>query len=604
LKPLSLDIGSLERAYGLNLLTPAAVIAEIHDRIARRGDDKVWINLVPLDVTLGRASRLEDRRRAGERLPLFGVPFAVKDNIDVAGLATTAACPAFSYVAKESATAVRLLLEAGAILVGKTNLDQFATGLVGVRSPYGACTSVFDSRYISGGSSSGSAVAVAAGLVSFALGTDTAGSGRIPAAFNNIVGWKPTRGLVSTSGVVPACRSLDCVSVLSLTCDDSGRVGRVLSKPDAADPYSRGATFPRADFPAAFRFGVPRRSQREFFGDGAWEKLLDEATKRLAEMGGTAVEVDFDPFRKAGELLYSGPWVAERLQAIEPFFASHPDSILPVTARIIGEGARYSATEAFEGMHRLESLRRETQAQWALMDCLVVPTAGTTYTVEEIEAEPIRLNSNLGLYTSFANLLDLSGVAVPGGFDDRGLPFGITLLGPAFADEALLRLADRFHRSAGATLGATGEPIQSAGAVGPSSAEAQIELAVVGAHLLGQPLNGELTARGAHLRRTLRTASPYRLFALPNTVPAKPGLVRAPGFGGTGIEVEVWAMQKEAFGDFVSRVPPPLAIGTVELADGTRVKGFLCEAYSLEGARDISHFGGWRAYLASAASNI
>jgi allophanate hydrolase len=597
LNPLSLDIGSLERAYGLDTLTPAAVVADIHDRIARRGDDKAWIHLLPLNEALAQAARLEERRRAGERMALFGVPFAVKDNIDVAGLATTAACPAYSYVARESATAVRLLLEAGALLIGKTNLDQFATGLVGVRSPYGACTSVFDPRYIAGGSSSGSAVAVAAGLVSFALGTDTAGSGRIPAAFNNIVGWKPTRGIVSTSGVVPACRSLDCVSVFSLTCGDAGRVGSVLSIPDATDPYSRSGSGPGGEFPAAFRFGVPRRSQREFFGNAAWAALFDAAIGRMTELGGTAVEIDLGPFRSAGELLYGGPWVAERLQAIGPFFASHLDSIHPLTARIIGEGAHYSAADAFAGMHRLESLKRETQAQWSLIDCLMVPTAGTTYTVEEIEAEPIRLNGNLGHYASFANLLDLSGVAVPAGFDERGLPFGITLLGPAFADEALLRLSDRFHHSASYTLGATAAPLPPAGTGFSPPAGPEIELAVVGAHLRGQPLNTELTSRGARLRRTLRTAPQYRLFALPNTVPAKPGLVRSPGFEGSGIEVEVWAMRREAFGDFVSRVPPPLAIGTVELADGTQVKGFLCEPFSLDNARDISKFGGWRAYL-------
>jgi allophanate hydrolase len=604
LNSLSLDIGSLERAYHLDALTPAAVISEIHGRIARRADDKAWIHLIPLSDALGRVVQLEERRRAGEQLPLFGVPFAVKDNIDVAGLPTTAACPAFSYVPKESATAVRLLLEAGAILIGKTNLDQFATGLAGARSPYGACTSVFDSRYIAGGSSSGSAVAVAAGLVSFALGTDTAGSGRIPAGFNNIVGWKPTRGLVSASGVVPACRSLDCVSVLSLTSGDAARVGSILSRQDESDPYSRRATGQRAEFPSAFRFGVPKPSRREFFGNASWAALFEAAIGKLTDLGGVAVEVDFEPFRKAGELLYSGPWLAERLQAIEPFFSSHFDSLHPVTARVIGGGARYSATEAFAGMHSLESLRRETQAQWELMDCFVVPTAGTTYTVEEVEADPIRLNGNLGYYTSFANLLDLSGVAVPGGFDECGLPFGITILGSAFADGALLRLADRFQRSVGTSLGATGTPFPSAGVAFSLSGEKEIELAVVGAHLQGQPLNGELTSRGARLSRTLRTNPHYRLFALPNTVPPKPGLVRTPGFEGSGIEVEVWAMQKEAFGDFVSRVPSPLAIGTVELADGTQVKGFLCEPFPLEKATDISHFGGWRAYLESSTSKI
>lgn len=600
--PSSLDIESLARAYLAGTLTPTAVIEGIHERIARRGRDNAWICVVPIREALDRAGELEERRRAGVSLPLFGIPFAVKDNIDVAGMETTAACPAFGHVASESATAVRLLTEAGAILVGKTNLDQFATGLVGVRSPYGACTSVFDPRYISGGSSSGSAVAVAAGLSSFALGTDTAGSGRVPAAFSNIVGWKPTRGLVSTSGVVPACRSLDCVSVLALTCADAQRVGRILSTPDGTDPYSRSAALPCAEFPAAFRFGVPRPSQLEFFGDTETERLFRTAVGRLAEMGGAAVEIDFEPFKNAGGLLYSGPWIAERLQAVEAFLSSTPDAFHPVTARVIGEGSRYRATEAFAGLHRLEALRCEARAQWELMDCLALPTAGTTYTVEAVEADPIRLNSNLGYYTSFANLLDLSCVAVPAGFDRRGLPFGITLSGPAFADESLLRLAGRFHRLTGGIVGRTDVSVGSLSEPVPCSAEPLVELAVVGAHLGGQPLNHELTDRGARWLRTLRTAPDYRLFALANTVPPKPGLVRTPGFSGTGIEVEVWGLRPAAFGEFVSGIPAPLAIGSVELMDGSRVRGFVCESFALEGARDITSFGGWRAYLASIAA--
>jgi allophanate hydrolase len=597
--PRSLDIDSLERAYRVGALTPTDVISEIYERIARRGNDSVWIFLPPLRDALDRAAALEERRRSGERLPLFGIPFAVKDNIDVAGLATTAACPAFGYEAKESATAVRLLTEAGAILVGKTNLDQFAAGLVGVRSPHGACSSVFDARYIAGGSSSGSAVAVAAALSSFALGTDTAGSGRIPAAFGNIVGWKPTRGLVSTRGIVPACRSLDCVSVFALSCADVQRVARVLAVPVGHEPFTRTVTMPVRTFPTAFRFGVPRPSQRAFFGDTSSEHLFQRAIDRLTSLGGTAVEIDFEPFRRAGDLLYSGPWVAERLHAIGTFFSSNLDAIHPVTARIIGEGFQYSAMDAFAGIQSLESLKCESQAQWDRMDCLVVPTAGTTYTIEAVIAHPVVLNSNLGYYTDFANLLDLSGVAVPAGFSRNRLPFGITLLGPAFADDALLRLAGRFHRANGGNVGATDTLIDSLSEPEPPARDPEVEIAVVGAHLLGQPLNRELTSRGATLRRKLRTAPDYRLYALAGTVPAKPGLVRMPGSSGAGIEVEVWALSQSEFGDFVLGIPPPLSIGTLELMDKSRVRGFLCETFALDGARDITSFGGWRAYLGS-----
>jgi allophanate hydrolase len=592
----SLDLHSLQQAYRAGT-SPADILDAIYDRIAERGDDHVWIHLVPRAEARIQAERQRRRLAAGADLPLYGVPFAVKDNLDVAGLPTTAACPAFRYVADRSAPVIERLLEAGAIILGKTNLDQFATGLVGVRSPYGACASVFDSRYISGGSSSGSSVAVAAGLVSFALGTDTAGSGRIPAAFNNLVGWKPTRGLLSNTGLVPACRSLDCISVLSLTCADARTIGRVVGRFDPDDPYSRRAPAAPPALPTAFRFGVPAAHQLEFFGDAGSAALFGAAVARLEGLGGTRVEIDYAPFLETAELLYEGPWVAERLAAIQGFFERRPDAFHPVTARIIGGGSRYTAVDTFQSFYQLEALRRKTEAEWSRMDVLVLPTAGTAYTIAEVEADPIQLNTNLGHYTNFVNLLDLCAVAVPAGFRADGLPFGITLVGPTFADDALCALGGRYHQSLGGPLGGTSAQLAALPPPEPAAtAGDDVHLAVVGAHLSGQPLNGQLTSRSARLLRATRTASGYRLFSLRNTVPPKPGLVRAPGFSGPGIAVEVWALSPAAFGAFVAEVPAPMTIGTIDLADGSRVKSFLCEPYAVEGSEEITLHGGWIAY--------
>jgi allophanate hydrolase len=601
----SLDLASLASAYAAGL-SPVEVVREVYRRIAKRGSDHVWISLRPETEVVAEAAGLHARRAACESLPLFGVPFAVKDNLDVAGLPTTAACPAFAYSPASDAEVVRRLRAAGALVIGKTNLDQFATGLVGVRSPYGAPSSVFNPDYISGGSSSGSAVAVAAGLVSFALGTDTAGSGRVPAAFNNLVGWKPTRGLLSTRGLVPACRSLDCVSVFSLTCADSAAVASVAAGYDATDPFSRAAS-PAAcsAFPAAFRFGVPRPEQLEFFGDAEAARLFAEAAERLRALGGAQVEIDFAPFAETAALLYSGPWVAERLAAITPFVDEHPDALHPVTAAIIGGARKLSAVDAFRGLYRLEELRRAASSVWESMDVLLLPTTPTIYTHAQVAAEPLLLNTRLGTYTNFVNLLDLCGVAVPAGFRGDGLPLGITLLGPAFADSAVLDLGGRLHARLGGCLGGTATDLATllAGNAPLVKAGAEpvgwVRLAVVGAHLSGQPLNHQLTTRGAVLEATTRTAPDYRLFALSGATPPKPGLVLSPRFSGPGLEVEVWRLSATAFGEFTAEVPPPLAIGNLTLADGTRVKGFVCEPAALVGSAEITEHGGWRAYLAS-----
>jgi allophanate hydrolase len=552
----------------------------------------VWISLVPREVAMGRARELE--RDTAAATPLYGIPFALKDNIDLAGLPTTAACPAYAYSPERSATVVERLMAAGALPVGKTNLDQFATGLVGTRSPYGACSSVYDSRYISGGSSSGSAVAVAKGWVSFALGTDTAGSGRIPAAFNNLVGLKPSRGLLSAAGVVPACRSLDCVSVFAETCWDAQAVWRVAKGCDARDPYSRAPQPGEGAAPWAngsFRFGVPAPYQLEFYGDNEAARLYSAAVERLEERGGTKVEIDFSVFRAVAELLYQGPWVAERLAAIQPFFESHAVAMDPIVRGIIGGAQKYSAADAFQAEYKLRTLRRTAQQELKRIDVLVVPTAPTIFTHQEIAADPVRRNSQLGYYTNFVNLLDLAAVAVPAGFRADGLPFGITIIGPTFTDEALLAVADRFHRSHAEVEG----PAVDLGACPPGC----IAVAVVGAHLSGQPLNGQLTERRARLLQTTRTQACYRFYALPGTVPAKPGLVREEGFEGPGIEVEVWAVPENEFGSFVAAVPPPLGIGSATLASGEIVKCFVCEPYALNGAQEITAFGGWRAYWAS-----
>jgi allophanate hydrolase len=593
----SLDLHSVARSGA----SPTEVIEDVLARVERRGNDGVWISLAPRARLLAAARDVEERRRAGEKLPLYGVPFAVKDNIDVAGLPTTAACPAFSYEPAESAVVVARLVAAGAIPVGKTNLDQFATGLVGVRSPYGVPPNPFDDRMIPGGSSSGSAVAVAAGLVSFALGTDTAGSGRVPAAYNNIVGIKPSPGLLSARGVVPACRSLDCVSIFALTTSDGAAVADVARGFDEADPYAR----PEADdvsssiapTPARFRFAIPGGDALEFCGDARSERAFAAAVERLRSLGGEPVAIDFSPFRETAALLYDGPFVAERLEATADLLARDPGALLPPLREILSGARRHDGAAVFAAERRRRALHRRAARALASVDCLVVPTAPTIYTIAEVEADPIRLNATLGTFVNFVNLLGLAAVAVPAGFRADGLPFGITLIGRWGEDGRLAGFADRLERVTCERLGATAArhadvaPLVSAPASWP-------RVAVVGAHLSGEPLNHQLTGPGGVLVRACRTAAKYRLYALPSTTPAKPGMVRAGDQSGAGaaLEVEVWALPPAAFGEFVARVPAPLCIGSVELEDGTRASGFLCEPHALVSAREISSFGGWRAF--------
>jgi allophanate hydrolase len=587
-----LDLAALSGAYKSGTLTPTAVVADILARIGDRGDDKVWIHRLPPDELRAIARRLEGGGPAGK--PLYGIPFAVKDNIDLAGHPTTAACPAYAYVPRESAAVVQRLIDAGAIPIGKTNLDQFATGLNGTRSPYGSPASAINSDYISGGSSSGSAVAVAAGLVSFALGTDTAGSGRVPAQFNNIIGLKPTRGLLSTRGVVPACRSLDVVSILALSSDDARDVLAVAKGFDAADPFSRKEA--PAVLPAQIkgtRFGVPGAADLEFFGNTEGERLFGTAVERIQCLGGEVIEIDLTPFLEAARLLYDGPWIAERYVAIRDLIERQPDALLPVTREIIEAGAKPLAAEAFAASYRLEELRRATAPAWERMDALVIPTAARQYTIAEMLADPVRLNTDLGLYTNFMNLLDLAGVAIPAGFQNDGLAFGVTLVAPAFTETGLLALGDEFHRAQDLTLGALDHKLPPKRRASRSGAA--VRVAVCGAHMAGLPLNWQLTERGGKLVVACRTSPNYRLYALPGGPPSRPGLVRADK--GRAIEVEVWELPTVAFGGFVDGIPAPLAIGTVELEHGERVKGFICEGYGTINAKDITELGGWRRYL-------
>jgi allophanate hydrolase len=540
---------------------------------------------------------------------LAGLLVAVKDNIDVAGFSTTLACPEHSYRPTRSATAVERLLAAGASVVGKTNLDQFACGLVGTRSPYGEVPNAFLPEYVSGGSSSGSAVAVALGLVDLALGTDTAGSGRVPAGFNNIVGVKPSRGLISTRGVFPACRHLDCVSIFARSVPLAARVLRVCAGFDAEDPFSRTLALDAAFMPERFRFAIPDDTQLEFFGDELAERAFGDACALLRDQGGRQSTQSFAAFAAVAQALYEEAWVAERYAAVRSFFDRQPEAVHPVVRSILERGRHFSAADLFDAMARLGEWRQSAGVTWDDCDVLVVPTAPSHPTRAAVAADPIEQNRRLGLYTNFVNLLDQAAVAVPASMRPDGLPFGVTLIGPAGSDLRLLDLAQRLHRATGLPEGATGvaqaSPPIEFGSCAPRAPGSTANLVVVGAHLDGLALNGQLRSRGARLIGPVRTAPIYRLYALPGGELAKPGLVRAPAAAtsaraeGVSIDAELWEMPLSAFGSFVAGIPAPLGMGTIELSDGSRVQGFVCEAAAVQGAQDISRFGGWRAYLAS-----
>lgn len=585
-----LEIAPIHAAYRAGTLNPVQLVTTLLTRIAAYPDKAVFIYRRDDAEVIAEAALLDLAEI--DRLPLFGIPFVVKDNIDVAGMPTTAACPAFAFAPGADATVVARLRAAGAIVLGKANLDQFATGLNGTRSPFGAPRSVFDADYISGGSSSGSAVSVGAGLAVFSLGTDTAGSGRVPAGINNIIGLKPSIGRIPTTGVLPACQSLDCVSIFANCAADGLAVLRVAEGFCAADAYSRPVR--NITLPAQPRVGILAPAEQEFFGNEEAAARYDAALEQAATMGWELVEIDYTSFLEIAAMLYGSAFAAERVTAIKPFFESKPEAIEPTVRSILEGGAKYSAAELFADMHRLAGLKILAGAEMAKVDILLLPTAPTSFTVAEMLADPLGANAKLGLYTNFVNFMDLAAIALPAGFGPSGLPAGVTLIGPAFTDTALAALADALHHALGAGAGKNKTLPQTR--LGPPVPETTI--VVAGAHLSGMVLNHELLNLGARLVKAASTAPDYRLFSLA-TAPPKPGLAHTPGFAGSGIAVELWSLTAEGFGKFAAALPAPMGIGKVTLADGSVHPGFLCEAYALEGAEDITAYGGWRAYRAA-----
>lgn len=596
-----LTIAQIHAAYRSGELSPSLWIERVLEQIREEADPGIWITLTPEATLQSRATALDaalrnDPAQALMQYPLLGIPFGVKDNIDVAGLPTTAACPAFAYFPQISADVVARLEDAGAIVIGKTNLDQFATGLVGTRSPYGAVKNPFNPAYISGGSSSGSAAATALGQVVFSLGTDTAGSGRVPAGFCNLVGIKPTPGLVSNRGVVPACRSLDCVSVFAHTVTDGWRVLSVIASGD--DPYILPAP-PLGTLPRGRVIGVPEGLQT-WLDPLAW-KAFSAALSIISQQPGTRIEtVDLSPFHRIAALLYDGPWVAERRAALGGFFDEQREEMDPTVAAIIAKADTQSATDAFAAHYRLRELTPQCLGVFEHIDALLVPTTPTIYTQAEIAGNPIELNSRLGRYTNFVNLLGMAALALPGPFREDGLPAGVTLIAPGGADHRLAEMARSWEPALHLRLGVSQDtPPRGNTPLEPLPYfEETVQIAVVGAHLSGLPLNWQLLERGARLLETTQTAPEYRLYALPGTVPPKPGLIRVPAEG-HAIAVEVWEMPLRNFGSFVAEVPPPLGIGTLTLADGRTVKSFICEGIAATHALDISAHGGWRNFLSA-----
>lgn len=592
-------LNSLLAAHLDGSATIPQTIAACYTRHSAHGDAAIFITLRPQAEVLAEAEALQAEGPRGRTL--WGIPVAVKDNIDVAGLPTTAACPAFAYKPECDATVVARLRAAGAIVIGKTNLDQFATGLNGTRSPYGVPRNALRADLVPGGSSSGSASAVAAGIVPVALGTDTAGSGRVPAGLQNLVGLKPSLGLVSTAGVVPACRTLDCVSVFALTVEDAWAVLSVAAGLDAGDPWSRALPLGRPGaVPPKLRIAVPRPEHLDVAGDAAAAASFTAAVERAKTLGAEIVPLDMAPFYETARLLYEGPWVAERYLTIRDLLAKDPEAILPVIRQVIAGRPLPDAAETFAARYRVAELALVAKAAMKGIDALMVPTAPRPVTLAEMAADPIGANSLLGRYTNFVNLLDLCALAIPASLAADGTAAGVTLIAPAGHDAVLAGIGQALHAAAGLPLGATGLPHPAVTPAPVRAAPAAIEIAVVGAHLSGMPLNRELTDRGGSFLRATTTTADYRLFALPGGPPARPGLIRV-GAGGAAIALEVWSLPPEGFGRFVSGIPSPLGIGTLALADGTSVKGFLCETIATEGARDVTEFGGWRAFVAAQA---
>jgi allophanate hydrolase len=577
------DPAGLADACRTRRLRVRDVVAEVQERLAASARPEAWLSLVPADALDARA-RLLDERGAAAELPLLGVPFAVKDNLDVAGLPTTAGCPAFAYLPERNATVVQRLLDAGALPIGKTHMDQFATGLTGTRAPQGPCRNAYRDDYVAGGSSSGSAVVVSHGLVSFALGTDTAGSGRVPAALNGVVGLKPTRGLLSLAGVVPACRSLDCVSIFASDCRGAGTVFDVLLEAPCDHDFCR-ARQPQRPLHDPLRIGTPRADQLGDL-DAEAARLHAAGLDALARAGSTIVEIDYAPFLEAALLLYGGPWVAERDAAVGDFIAAHEGAVDPAVAAIVLGARSLTARAAFEGLYALQRLRRAAEPVWTHVELLALPTVPRPFRLDETAADPFGPSQRLGRHNNFMNLLDLCGCVVPLGMRADGIPAGVTLCAPPFSERMLLGVGER--------LAAVLPPLPQ-----PDGAAGRVAFVVVGAHLSGMPLSGDLLAAGGRLEAAVRTSAGYRLYALRGTMPPKPGL-RPTTAGGAHIHAEVWSLPAPAFERLAAGIPPPLGMGRVTLEDGRELPGFVCDAAGIEGAIDISEYGGWKAYLASA----
>lgn len=591
----SFQITDLHAAYA-DGLEPQALINEAFRRLEAVQDPGIFLHLLDSNAIQSQIAGL-GAFDLGTK-PLWGIPFAVKDNIDVAGAPTTAACPDYTYHPSKSAFAVEALMQAGAILIGKTNLDQFATGLVGVRTPYPVPKNALDPAIVPGGSSSGSSVSVAHGIVSFALGTDTAGSGRVPAALNNIVGLKPTLGSISNSGVVPACRTLDTISIFALSVADANQVFQSAAAFDPADAYARPIpALPISAPPATFQVGVPDKATIEFFGDDVQAASFADTLNRIKTMGGEIVELDFTPLYNIAKMLYEGAWVAERYAAIEDFLKASPESVHPVTRQIIEITDTYSPADVFKGFYRLQELKRTAAPLLSSVDVLCVPTIPTFYSVADLKADPIGPNARLGTYTNFVNLLDMCGLAVPTQQRSDGRPGNVTLLASAGQDAQLATIGEVIHQMSDVTLGATDWRLPEKTERVARPGHSEMALAVVGAHMSGLPLNGELTRLGARFLYASKTAPCYRLYSLPGGPPFRPGLIK--GEDGTAIALEVWAVPTERFGEFMQGIPHPLGIGTLSLETGEPVKGFICEPSGINGAQDVTEYGGWRAYLQS-----
>ncbi|NQV70497.1 MAG: allophanate hydrolase [Pseudohongiella sp.] len=589
---LNLTIDALHEAYATGSETPESLFSKLRSQALAQDEFNAWVYLLSEKELAAYLDALH--QKPIESTPLWGIPFAIKDNIDLEHIPTSAGCEAFTYFPEKSATVVALLIEAGAIPLGKTNLDQFATGLVGTRSPFGEGKNVFNTDYISGGSSAGSAIATALGQVSFALGTDTAGSGRVPAAFNNLIGHKPTKGLLSTTGVIPACKSLDCVSIFALTAADVVQVLDVAALEVDDDPYSRknqafnSQPYWRDEKPAPFSFGIP--DQLDFDGDARAEELFHLACEQLKQLGGQPVEISFEPFLKTARLLYEGPWVAERAWATKDV---DPNSMLPVIQEILATTQNFDVTDTFDAQYKLQALKRICDSELDKVDFVVTPTTPTCYLRSQIEEKPIAWNSKLGTYTNFMNLLDYTATAIPTGRLSSGVSWGVTLFGLAFTDIELLSFVGALQRQLNLPLGATPHLISQPPKAGRVAPAQSVDVVVCGAHLLGQPLNWQLQDRGAEFKMKTTTERAYALYALPDG--KRPALVQQEG--GSAIEVEVWRMPMTEFGSFVAGIPTPLGIGKVALASGECLPGFICEEGCIADAEDISHFGGWRAYL-------